>query len=84
MDKPMNREEYKSNTEPKVGHLVRSCRDMEEGTDVLYRVQAVGLGRLGNKVYIRRADGTGEYGMELYYYCLAPQSEPKGLAFERA
>lgn len=62
---------YKTNTEPKIGDKVRLSRHIEEGVDALYTVEAVGGGRLGNKVTIRKNDP--DYCQTYYYYCLCPQ-----------
>ena len=72
----MNKQAYKTNKQPKVGDIVRCCRDMEEKIDRLFKVEAVRLGRVENKVFIRPLDlPNGEpNGMELYYYCLCPQT----------
>lgn len=75
-NKNWKRTEYKNNQEPKVGDKVRSGRDMEDGVDELFIVETVGLGRLGNKVFIRPSNASNKgfvHGQELYYYCLCPQ-----------
>ena len=72
-------ETYKSNTDPKIGDVIRFSRDIKENKDELFRVETVGGGRLGNKVGVLLTHVNGEifkgsqHCREYYYYCLCPQ-----------
>lgn len=67
----MKTQKYQDNEQPKLGDLVRTNRDMEEGVDRLYVVTSVLGGRMGNKVGLQLVNG--QESNELYYYCLCPQ-----------
>ena len=56
--------EYKDNTEPKVGDLVRL-----KSKDTVYRVESVQGGRCGNKVGVRPLNDPTGYCREYYYHC---------------
>lgn len=62
---------YQSNTEPKVGNLVKFTS--EPGDKATHVVLTVGGGRLGNKVTVKPIGSNGpQCAREYYYYCLTP------------
>ena len=67
----MNKQAYKSNTEPQVGDTVAFLASPDEGK---FTVQSVGGGRLGNKVSIVPKDNPKTFAREYYFYCLGKVS----------
>jgi hypothetical protein len=60
--------EYKNNTEPKVGDLVRFKSHLKN-SNATHRVVSVLGGRLGNKIGVVPAYNTTTWCQEYYYYC---------------